>query len=185
MSQFVILGFKTDYNGEKAVDMVEIAPSGEAFERTHTWHRIKDITPPAHPNMSSPSHIAMVERWKAIGPAYDAWKKGMDIPEDGTPLAVWSAVSPEQVDVFRRMGLRTVEDVSTMSESAVDKLPFPNKRKFPQLARDFLANRDKAGAAAEMDAMREQMAAMQEMLVEYRNAEKRGPGRPRKEAEAA
>ena len=185
MANFVITGFKTSYNGQKAVDMVEIAPSGEAFDRTKTWHRIPSLKPPENPNLDSMSHLAMIERWKVIGPAYEAWRSGNAIPEDGTPLAAWSAVTPEQADVFKRMGIRTIEDVADMGEGATAKLPFPNARKFPQLAKDFLSGKSKADAAIEMDAMREKMAAMEEMLAGYMNTEeKRGPGRPRKEAAA-
>lgn len=187
MAKFVILGFKTDYNGKNPVDMVQIAPSGEAFERVRTWLRIKDIKPPEHPNMESPSHLALLGRWEIIGPAYAAWKAGNDIPEDGTPLAVWSAVSPEQADVFRRMGVKTVEDVAEMGEAAWQRLPFPNKSKFPKMAADFLDGRSKVAQVAELDAMREKMAAMEEMLSGYMAAgeeTKRGPGRPRKDAAA-
>lgn len=187
MSQFVIIGFKSEFTNGKQVDWVEIAPSGEAFERTHTWLRVKDITPPEHPDLTAPSHIAMVERWKQIGPAYEAWRNGQELPDDGTPLAAWSGVSPEQAAVLIRMGLKTVESVRDMSESAIVKLPFPNARKLPALAGEFLSGRDKASQAQELDAMREKMAAMEEMLAEYMakdEAPKRG--RPRKqEADAA
>lgn len=190
MSQFVVLGFKAEFINGKQVDWVEIAPSGEAFERTHTWLRVKDIIPPEHPDLTAPSHIAMVERWKQIGPAYEAWRNGQELPEDGTPLAAWSGVSPEQAAVLVRMGLKTVEAVRDMSESAIVKLPFPNARKLPALAGEFLSGRDKVSQARELDAMREKMAAMEEMLAGYiaaeTTAEKRGPGRPRKqEADAA
>lgn len=184
MTNFVVLGFKTEYAGENAVDWVEIAPSGEAFERTHTWHRVKDITPPEKPNMENLSHVDMVERWKVIGPKYDAYKAGLELPEDGTPLAAWSGVTPEQAKVLRGMGINTVEGVRDMSESATAKLPFPQARKLPGLAREFLDGRGKAEAQAEIEAMREKMAAMEEMLAEAM-AQKRGPGRPRKEVEAA
>ena len=177
----IVLGFKTLYTKNKPTDYVEIAPSGEAFERTRTWHRISDITPPEDADRENLSHLAMLDRWAIIGPAYEAWKNDMDIPENGTPLSVWSAVTAEQVDFFRRMGIKTVEDVAGMGEAAVEKLPFPNKRRYPELAKAFLSGRDKAAAADELEAMREKMAAMEEMLAEAMAGEaKRGPGRPKK-----
>lgn len=185
MSQFIVIGFKAEFTNGKQVDWVEVAPAGEAFERTHTWLRIKDIMPPEHPDLSAPSHVALVERWQVIGPAYDAWRNGQELPQDGTPLAAWSGVSPEQAAALIRMGIRTVEAVRDASESAIVKLPFPNARKLPSLAGEFLSGRDKADQARELDAMREKMAAMEEMLAGYMAAEKRGPGRPRKEADAA
>lgn len=183
---FVVIQFKTKYNANKPVDYVEIAPTGEGFDRTRTWHRIKDIKPPENPIKDSPSHMVILERWKIIEPHYEAWKQGTDIPEEGTPLAAWSAVSPEQAQVFLRMGIRTVEDVSEMSDSAADKLPFPNKRKFKGLAQSYLDGRSKVETAAEMDSMREKLAAMEEMLAERMaqpTVPAKKPGRPKKTPE--
>lgn len=187
MTDIVILGFKTEYKGDRAIDWVHIAPSGEAFDRTKTWHRVKDLTPPTDIDEDKRDSLAFIdisEKWKRIGPAYDAWKKGEDMPEVGTPLAAWSGLNAEQAAILKRLHIKTVEDVAGMSESTTDKLPFPNARKLPVLARDYLASKDKVDAAAELDAMRERVAAMEEMLAEA--APKRGPGRPKKEeAEAA
>ncbi|MDX5367910.1 MAG: hypothetical protein LPL29_00890 [Alphaproteobacteria bacterium] len=177
----MVLGFKTEYKGDKAIDWVEMAPAGEGFERTHTWHRIKDIKPPEHANPDSLSHRDMIERWKVVGPKYQAYKDGLEIPEDGTPLAAWSGVTPDQAKALRAMGISTVEAVSEMSESATTKLPFSGARRLPALAKEFLDGRGKAEAQAEIEAMREKMAAMEEMLGEYMAKEKRGPGRPKKQ----
>lgn len=185
MSDFVIIGFKTEYIGERAIDWVEIAPSGEAFDRTRTWHRIKDVTPPEDVDdtrRDSMSFKIAEARWQKIQPKYEAYKRGQDIPEDGTPLAAWAGVSPEQAAHLKAMGLRTVEAVRDMSESAVSRLPFPNARKLSQLAGDFLASKGEAAKDAELAEMRERMAIMEEMLAAGQ-PEKRGPGRPKKVAE--
>ena len=187
MSEFVVCGFKTEYRAEKAVDWVEIAPSGEAFERTRTWLRIKDITPRPDGDErrnDSMSHKVMVARWAVIGPKYDAWKSGQDIPENGTPLAAWAGVSPEQAAHLQHMGIKTVEGVRDMGEGAIARLPFPNARKLPALAGEWLSSKGEAAKDAELAAMRERMALMEEMLA-AQTAEKRGPGRPRKQEEAA
>ena len=86
--------------------------------------------------------------------------------------------------MLRRLGIKTVEDVANMSESTATKLPFPNARKLSGLAAEFLSGKSKADTEAELADMREKMLAMEEMLAEQM-AEKRKPGRPRKEAEAA
>lgn len=187
MTDIVVIGFKTEYKGTRAVDWVHVAPSGEAFDRTKTWHRIKDVTPPTDIDDDKRDSLTFIDisaRWDVIRPAYEAWKNGEDIPETGTPLAAWSGLNPEQASILRRMHIKTVEDVAKMSDSTTDKLPFPNARKIPLLAKDFLASKDKVDAAAELDAMRERVAVMEEMLAEA--STKRGPGRPKKEeAEAA
>lgn len=187
MADFVVLGFKSEYRNNREVDWVQIAPSGEAFERTQTWLRIKDITPPANVDETRAnglSYKVMAARWAVIEPKYRAWKAGQDIPEDGTPLAAWAGVSPEQVAHLRHMGIQTVEAVRDMGEGAIARLPFPNARKLPQLAADFLSSKGEAEKDRLIADMQERMAIMEEMLA-AQQPEKRGPGRPRKEPEAA
>lgn len=187
MSDFVVIGFKTEYIGERAIDWVEIAPSGEAFDRTRTWHRIKDVTPPQNVDdtrKDSMSYKIAVARWEKIRPKYDAYKQGQDIPDDGTPLAAWAGVSPEQAAHLKAMGIKTVEAVRDMGEGATARLPFPNARKLPQLAADFLSSKGEAEKDRLIADMQERMAIMEEMLAAGQ-PEKRGPGRPRKQEEAA
>jgi hypothetical protein len=187
MSDFVVCGFKAEYKGDKATEWVELAPSGEAFERTRTWHRIKDLRPKDdmdEQRADSMSYKVMKARWDIIAPKYEAWKRNEDLPEDGTPLAAWSGVSVEQAAHLRAMGIKTVEAVRDMGEGAFTRLPFPNARQLPKLAAAFLASIGDAEKDRELTEMRERMAAMEEMLAEA-GATKRGPGRPKKEAEAA
>ncbi len=187
MNDFVVIGFKTEYAGDKATEWVEIAPSGEAFERTRTWHRIKSITPPENMDPSRKeglSYKVLEARWNRIAPAYEAWKRGQDIPVDGTPLAAWAGVSPEQAAHMRAMGILTVEGVRDMGEGAIARLPFPNARQMPKLAADFLSSKTEADKDRELADMRERMAIMEEMLATA-GAEKRGPGRPKKQTEEA
>ena len=187
MSDFVVLGFKTEYRADRATDWVEIAPAGEAFERTRTWHRIKDIQLPENVDFDRQEGISykvQKARWDVIGPKYEAWKRNEALPENGTPLAAWAGVSPEQAEHLKRMGISTVEAVSTMNEGAIARLPFPNAAKLPNLAADWLSSKGEAAKDAELADMRERMAMMEEMLA-AQAAEKRGPGRPRKQEEAA
>ena len=182
MTPFAVTKFKTEYPAGREVEWVEIAPLGESFDKCRTWHRVKDVRPPEGADMNSGSMQAMAARWEVIEPRYTAWKTGMAVPEGGTPLAAWSGVTPEQVAVLATMGIRTVEDVAAMTEGAVQRLPWPGARRTPELARGFLESRTGSAQAEEMAAMREKIAVMEEMLAE-RMPEKRGPGRPRKEAE--
>ena len=183
----VVLEFKAEYKNGKQTDWVLVAPSGEAFERTHTWHRVKDLMPPENVDdvrANSSAYMVLQARWKQIGPKYEAWKQGNELPDDGTPLAAWAGVTPEQARVLVGMGLKTVESVRDMSESAIVRLPFPNARKLPQLARDFLESRGDAEKDAMIADMQERMRIMEEMIAASQE-EKRGPGRPKKQEEAA
>jgi len=109
--------------------------------------------------------------WADIEPAYSAWKEGREIPLNGTPLAAWPGITPEQAEIFRLSGVRSIEQVRDMSEGVRSKVRLPNVRELQDLARIFLENTGVA-AAAEREAakdrviadMAERMEAMEAML---------------------
>lgn len=179
-----VVAFETRYRNGKAIDYVCIAPKGEAFMKTQTWYPIPKIKPrdDVDPEVKqSLTYQAMAGRWSVIGPKYDEWKRGNEIPEDGTPLGAWSAVTPEIATLLKQKGIRTVEDVAEMSPDAASKLPMPNARKLPELAKSYLGGVESASLAEENESLKERMAAMEEMISEL-TKDKRGPGRPKKEA---
>jgi len=188
-----VIGFKSDFKLDKRTDWVEIAPDDASFDKCRSWHRIKDIRPPEgwdDTKQSSDTFKAMTLRWTVIGPAYEAWLHGQDLPANGTPIAAWAGVSADQAAHLRTLGIRSVEEVRDMPESMFNRLPFPNARALPKLAAQFLDGRGEAAKDAELQAMRERQAALEERLAELVAAQseepKRGPGRPRKvEAEVA
>jgi len=120
-------------------------------------------------------------QWAQIEPAYTAWKQGQELPENGTPLSAWSGLTPEQADVMRAVGLKTVEAVADMGEALLMRPPLPNLREIKRLAGAFIAGRPAAEMADEIEKLKEQNAAMLEMLSQQ-DDEKRGPGRPKKVA---
>lgn len=183
-----VLQFKTEYPaGKKPVDMVLIAPKGEGHLKTQTWHRVSKLVPPKDVDdttRESLSYQDMAAKWSIIGPAYEAYKAGNEIPESGTPLAVWNYVTPEMAGALKAMGIKTVEDVRDMGDGAVSRLPFPNARKLPELARKFLDGSDAAQKDAENAELKERLAALEELLAERVEKPKRGRP-PKAESEAA
>jgi hypothetical protein len=183
-----IVEFKTEYRANRdPVDMVLIAPIGAAFERQQTWHRVKDLTPPDTQDdaiLGSQKFQDIAAKWTVIGPAYEAWKAGNELPEEGTPLEAWSGVTTEQAKFLKAMGIKTVEAVRDMGDRSVEACRWPNARKMPELAKRWLEGDGEAKKAAKISELEEQIAIMREMLEEKQEA-KRGPGRPRKEVEAA
>lgn len=183
-----VVEFKQEYvpaeKGEmRTVDFVKLAPSGDAHMKTQTWHRVEKLRPPENMDAAkaqSDTMVAMSARWSVIGPAYEAWKTGVELPETGTPLEAWAGVNPDQVTILKQMAIRTVEDVAATSPEVFAKMPFPNARKLPELAKDYLEGASQAAAAAENAELKERIAAMEEMLA-AQTVEKRKPGRPRKE----
>jgi hypothetical protein len=182
-----IVEFKTEYPaGRDPVDMVLIAPIGAAFERQQTWHIVKHLRPEQNPDdtlKASQKYQDLAAKWSVIGPAYDAWKAGNEMPEDGTPLDAWSGVTVEQAKFLKAMGIKTVEAVRDMGDRSIESCRWPNARKMPELAKRWLEGDGEAKKAAKISDLEEQIAIMREMLEE--KTEKRGPGRPRKEPEAA
>lgn len=181
-----ILEFRTTYRASKdPFDEVLIAPLDD-LEKTGTWHRVSTLIPPDTDDITTTqgqSYKAMVARWSVIGPAYEAWKNGEDLPEEGTPLAAWSGITPEQAKFLKQVGIRTVEEVRGMGDSIIEKLRFPNARKLPGLAKSWLEGAAVSEKDAQIAEMAEKMKAMEELLEEALKAKaepKRGPGRPKK-----
>lgn len=183
-----VLDFKTEYlPGKDPVDMVLLAPKGEGHLKTQTWRRVHKLIPPKDVDdrvKESATYQDMAAKWSVIGPAYEAWKNGNELPETGTPLAAWSGVTGDMAKALQAMGIKTVEDVRDMGDGAVSKLAFPNARKLPELAGKFLEGKDLAARDAENADLRERLATMEEMLKEAM-ADKPKRGRPRKVEEDA
>lgn len=117
-------------------------------------------------------------RWEIVGPAYEAWKEGRETPLNGTPLDLWPGLTSEHAEIFRIAGLRSVEDIRDMDQSAMARVSLPNVSDYKKRADIFLQNTDVAAAAAReaekdrllaeqgqtIQDMAERMAAMEEML---------------------
>lgn len=133
--------------------------------------------------------------WEAIEPAYLAWKKGQEMPTTGTPLSAWHGITREQIEAIRVHGLYTVEDVAQMSDAILQKVGGIGMHSVREAARAWdkakdtrAITQDLAAKDAEIEALKQQMADLMEMVGRDNSEEpiKRRPGRPRKdEAEAA
>lgn len=197
-----VIGFDTKYARQpdgsvKAVDWVSYSP-GRFESPSVTRKRIKDMIPTPDdqfedrgPN-SNMRQMHMQARWSVIGPAYEAWKKGMEIPETGTPLAAWAGVTREQAELLKKIGILTVEDFSTVEDNKLNRIPLPNARALRDAARKFGDGSDASGLAAKMTeleaqnaALREQFEAAMALLEEQADKRKTKPKKEAVEAEAA
>jgi hypothetical protein len=169
---FRIVKFWTKYvqrNGATvAVDMVEYCAPGMA-QRASTTAPVSMLAK-VQPNID-PDNIAgqmALNRWRVIEPAYNAWKQGQELPASGTPLAAWPGITPEQADVFRQTGLRSVEEIADASDSLMQRVQLPGVRDIRDNARRFLEARDQAKVADALAAKDEQINALQDQLEELR-----------------
>jgi hypothetical protein len=168
----------------RARDMVEYGPIGQAG-RTQVTERIDILSTPQKVAGQNPSVQAAQVLWAFIKPRYDAWKSSQDLPETGTPLAAWNHLTPQQAEILRVNGIRSVEDVSMLSDVHFNRIPIPNLRSIVEAAKKFLDHKDINRFDAEMKSKDETIAAltarvdqMAEMLAAQTEPPKRGPGRP-------
>ena len=125
--------------------------------------------------------------WPVIEPIYQAWLKGQEEPEDGTPLSVWPAVTKGQVEQLRFMHIRTVEDVANMNDAAMQRYGM-GARSLRDKAQAFVtAKQGEASIAEALSKRDEQIADLQLRLQEAQEAieslsKGRKRGRPPKDA---
>jgi hypothetical protein len=178
----------------RARDMVEYGPIGSAG-RTHTTERIDILSRPNRFAGANPAVQAAQVLWDFMKPRYEAWKTNQELPETGTPLAAWNHLTPQQAEILRVNGVRSVEDVSSLTDAHFNRIPIPNLRSIVEASKKFLDSKDVHKTASELAAAHEQLAAanlridemaemMATLMAERNETPKRGPGRPPK-AEAA
>lgn len=59
---------------------------------------------------------------KAYEESYQRWKAGQEMPVSGTPIKSWPVISPAQVEILLRVGIRTVEDLSDLNDEGLRKI---------------------------------------------------------------
>jgi hypothetical protein len=78
------------------------------------------------------------EDHKARWPAqYKAFKDGLAMPDEGTPLEQWPLMTPAQVQNFKAANIRTVEQMAGLDDSVLQNIGLGG-REIRQRARDFL-----------------------------------------------
>lgn len=165
----------------RARDMVEYGPIGAAG-RSHTVERIDILSKVNTTAGANPAMMAAKVLWDFIGPRYEAWKNNQKLPDTGTPLAAWNHLTPEQAEVLRVNGVRSVEDVTTLTDTHFTRIPIAGLRGITEAAKKFLDSKDVNKFAAEMQQKDETIAALTarvEQLAEM-IAEAQGEDQPKR-----
>lgn len=112
---------------------------------------------------------------------YERFKAGMKEYEQqvGTPLKEWPAMTPALVRNFAVVNVFTVEQLEQMTDIACQNFGMGG-REWRERAREYLARA--AGQNSEIEALRQRVAELEELLTTPDEPARRGPGRPRKEA---
>lgn len=79
---------------------------------------------------------------------YEFWKKGQDIPVDGTALAQWPGLSPAQIKNFNNINVRTVEDIASANEETLSRMG-QGSRDLKNRAINWLQSSKEIGKVAE------------------------------------
>jgi len=171
---FRIVKFWTEYKraagGLKEIDMVEYCAVGMASKAT-TVARVSDLKR-VRDNVD-PDDVAgniAKQRWDFVSRAYEAWKSGQATPEHGTPLAAWPGITPQQADIFKQTGLRSVEDIATATDSVINRVQIPGVREIQANAKRFLEAQDGQKTAEALAEKDRQIDALQEQMEELRLA---------------
>jgi hypothetical protein len=180
----------------RQVDWVEYGPLGSA-DRTRIPEKVARLSRVAeHTGTNEAAKLAQ-GIWETIRPHYESWKAGRETPLDGTPLAVWNGVTPEIADFLRSKQVRTVEELAALTDTHITRFGMPGLRDIINQAKRFLAGADTRAAATKIASVEEENARLKAdldelkrlMLEQMREEDeapvKRGPGRPRKQEEAA
>jgi hypothetical protein len=119
---------------------------------------------------------------------YDAWKtKRIDQHIEGTPLKNWPMIPAIRIAEFNAVGIFSVENLSDVSDGNIHKLS--DGRVWREKAIAWLKSAKDNGAAAkyaaENERLRDEIGELSkkiDAMAAEQAAERRGPGRPRKDA---
>ena len=168
----LVNGFSVTYRTGKdgkpePVEWVSYSPAHDPTG-TSTKVRVKELIPPeAIRNDDEGTKLNMMHlKWNMIKPAYEAWKKGIEIPTDGTPLAAWAGLTVDQVEVLRPRGIKTVEALRDATDAMIAKVPLPNMRALREMAGQYLEGQSASQAALQVAERDERIKTMEAMMEE-------------------
>ena len=167
-----IQGFETRYKKDAitgeltAYDVVTYGPLGDP-KTVHT-REVKRLSAvlPLEECGDNIAYITAHKLWKEIEYAYTNWKQSNEIPDTGTPFAVWDGVTKGQADVLRNMGLKTVEAVADASDIVMNKSGLPNALLIRDHARKYIEGQAKSREAAKDAALEAENAELKSTVQE-------------------
>lgn len=97
---------------------------------------------------------------------FEAWQAGQEIPVDGTPLSVWTLLTPAQAQNLKNMGMLTIEDVAAANAEALARIGM-GAIELKQKATDWLKSASSTGAsAAELERLRTDLDAANQRIAQ-------------------
>lgn len=106
------------------------------------------------------------QRWPR---EYEAFKAGLEISPDGTPLEEWPILKRSQVMELKALGFKTVEHVRDMDDLAIQRIGMGGRR-LKELASGFLNDADRIASetrlSAENERLTEEVAVLRRQVTE-------------------
>ena len=139
--------------------------------------------------------------WREVLKTYlDAWEKEQETPDDGTPLETWPRLDVAMIAALREAGVYSVEMLAGVPDNQLGRIGMGGRTLRDQAIaylEEVKGNAQNNKLIAENAELRERMARMEEALAAIKRADaekgegdmpepqKRGPGRPPKNAAVA
>lgn len=94
---------------------------------------------------------------------YAEWKKGNEMPENGTPLKMWPVCTPADIAVCQAAKIFTVEDLAALPESGFQSIGM-GARVLREKAIAWLGSGDKGKMAEQLSALEVKVRELSEAL---------------------
>jgi uncharacterized coiled-coil protein SlyX len=96
--------------------------------------------------------------------AYEMFKRGEEIPEDGTPLRNWPVIGKAEFNNLKLLRIRTVEDLANANEETMQRIGM-GSRALKRAAQDWLAAKGGANLVSQLTASRATIQALEERIA--------------------
>ncbi len=136
--------------------------------------------------------IVQADEWikRRFPKQYEAFKKGLDHDQSGTPLELLFPSSPSTVKQLKAFNIYSIQQLAAISDSAKSQLPMGQT--LVDKAKAYLSKASAGQSHHANEALQAQIEQLKAMIAEAGitppelpavTNERRGPGRPRKEKE--
>lgn len=150
---------------ESVQDMVASETQGRPIFRDE--ERVETIMP-GNPHTRPVNRVTDEhrQRWPR---EYEAFKQGMEISPDGTPLEEWSILKRSQVLELKALGFKTVEHIRDMDDLAIQRIGMGGRR-LKEAAEIFLDDANRVALesrlSAENQRLEEEVTALRRQVTE-------------------
>lgn len=152
--------FKPDpANPERLVeeDWVSWVKKGDQSGAT-TSEAIKRLAP--NPSRGVPPRI----EWMVIEEPYSSWKKGEELPVNGTPLAAWNGISRELATELKKFNCYTIEDIADFPDHNINRIPIPAFRDVKKKAKAWMEAKSTSDVGAALSQRDDRIAAQEDVI---------------------